>query len=152
MTAKILKAVWFLSLIITMVMLLYSYASMPDTIVLLEEGVVQSISRSGLFYAALAIIGLTNALVFVVVRLVSEKEYLFRPWFYLLVAFLNLFMVVSLQFFSLYNSAEKFDYDSIGFIIYGSISMVIVWAALWPLKMIIQKFAPQWAILKDIGE
>ncbi len=149
MSVKILKSIWLLSLLVTLVMLLYSYASMPERMELGADSPLQSVSRNGLFYAALAMIGLINSLVFAMGRLVPEKEPFFRPWFYMLLAFLNLFMVVSLQFFSLYNSSEKFNYDSIGIIIYGTISLLIVWASLWPLKMIIQKFLPKWKISKD---
>jgi hypothetical protein len=35
-----------------------------------------------------------------------------------------------------YNSAEKFDYNRIGFAIYGSVILVIIWAVSWPLYRI----------------
>jgi len=146
MADKIFKAVWFLSLMAVLVTLLYTYASLPESIQLREGGTMQWISRNGLFYLALAILGLSNALVFAVGRLVPAGEPYFRPWFYMLIVFFNVFIIVSLQFFSLYNSAEKFNYDNIGFIIYGSVSLLVVWVTLWPLRMIIQRMLPKQGI------
>ena len=141
MIVKVFKGVWFLSLMATMAAFLFVYASLPESIVVQEGEVAQSISRNGLFYATLALLGVFNALVFIVTRLYADSNEYLKAWFYGLVVFLNVFFVVALQFLNLYNSQEKFNYDSIGYIIYGSIAVVVLWSSLWPLYFIIQKIS-----------
>ena len=151
MTVKIFKAVWFLSLLASVAVLLISYASFPDTIRLSESTseVAQTISRNSLFYAVLAILGLLNALVFVVNRLMAQSDHLFHAWFYGLVVFFNLFMIVALEFFNLYNSQERFDYESIGYIIYGSVALIILWASLWPVARLVKALGTDQSISKS---
>ena len=137
MIVKIFKGVWFFSLLVTMAVLMYIYASLPESI-----QVTQSIEipRNGVFYAALALLAVFNASVFIMSRLLAGKSEFFLAWFYGLVIFLHLFIIVALQFLNLYNGNEKFNYESIGFIIYGSIAMVVLWSSLWPAYYLLQKF------------
>jgi len=150
MIVRIFKAVWFVSLVATVVVLLYAYASFPDIIQVREgqPGETDSLTRNGLFYAVLGLLSIFNAMVFVVNRFMAVGDTFFQSWFYGLVVFFNLFILVSLQFFSLFNSAEKFDYDSIGYIIYGSVALIILWASLWPLNTIIRQIRPK----QHVGE
>ena len=149
MIVRIIKGIWFFSLLVTVAVLLYSYASFPEEIQIRDGAASQTISRNGLFYAVLGLMAVFNTLVFVVTRIMGEEDPFFRTWFYGLVVFFNLFILVSLQFFSLYNSQEKFDYGSIGYIIYGCVSLIILWASLWPLNLILQYFRPKRAITQD---
>lgn len=145
MMVRIAKGVWFVSLLAAVGGLLYSYASFPEIIQLnnAPDGSTQTIQRSQLFYATLGMLALFNAMVFAVNRLMAQGDDFFQAWFYGLVVFFNLFILVSLQFFNLFNSQEKFDYDRIGFIIYGSVSLIILWASLWPLTRLIQMIRPK---------
>ncbi len=140
MVVKIFKGVWFLSLLATLAIFMYVYASLPESILVWEGEVSQSISRDGLFYSTLALLAVFNALIFIISRLYSGKNEYFRAWFFGLVTFFNLFLVVALQFLNLYNSQERFDYESIGLIIYGSIGLVIVWSFAWPVYLLAQRF------------
>lgn len=135
MIVKIFKAVWFFSLLAAVGVLLYAYASYPETIQLTEgePGQAETISREALFYSSLIILALFNSLVFVVTRLMASSGPLFHAWFYGLIVFFNLFMIVALEFFNLFNSNERFDYASIGYIIYGSVALIVLWASLWPI-------------------
>ena len=139
MVIKIFKGVWFLSLLATLAIFMYVYASLPESILVWEGEVSQSISRDGLFYSTLALLAVFNALIFIISRLYSGKNEYFRAWFFGLVTIFNLFLVVALQFLNLYNSQERFDYESIGFIIYGSISLVVLWSSLWPSYYLFQR-------------
>ena len=140
MIAKIFKGVWFLSLVVTLVFFLYGYASWPEDILVMEGEHPVSLARSSLFYLTLLVLTVFNALTFAFSRLYREKNELFAAWFYGLVTFLHLFLIVALQFFNLYNSQEKFDYESIGYIIYGSIGLVVTWFSLWPVYFLSSKF------------
>jgi hypothetical protein len=48
--------------------------------------------------------------------------------------------VVVLLFLNSSNSNEKFDFSRIGFLIYGSIILVVLWAVAWPLFLFFRKF------------
>jgi hypothetical protein len=148
MIAKIFKGVWFLSLLATVAILLYVYASLPENIEVGEKAVV---SRNVVFYSALALLAAFNSSVFVVARLYSGRPEFFMVWFYGLIIFLQLLIIVSLQFLNLYNSQEKFNYPSIGFIIYGSIALVVLWASLWPAYSMVQKFTARNSPAGDPG-
>ncbi len=140
MIVKIVKGVWFLSLLATLAVFLYVYASLPDNIIVSEGEAARSISRNGLFYSTLALLAVVNVLVIIISRLYSGSQEYFRAWFCGLVIFLNLFMIIALQYLNLYNSSEKFNYESIGSIIYGSIALVVVWFSLWPIFSLRQRF------------
>lgn len=140
MIVKISKAVWMVSLLAAAGVLLFTYAGFPDEITINESaaGVTQTISRNALFYAALVLLTLINVTIFLVNRLMSEP--LFKAWFYGLLITLNLFIVVALEFFNLFNSRERFDYERIGFIIYGSVALIVAWALMWPAGKLIATF------------
>jgi hypothetical protein len=87
---------------------------------------------------AAALIAIINALVFVVNK-VYDKEMDFRTWFYGLVICLNFFFVVALNFISLYNSGDEFDYSRIEYLIIGSTGLFVVWALGWPMYSIFRK-------------
>jgi hypothetical protein len=137
MGLKIFKVIWFFSLLAMVGVFMYVYASLPDPVTVGEGSKV--ISKEGLFYMMLAILSLTNASVFAITRLFPEKDHDFKAWFYGLVVCTNLFFVVGLAFVSLYNSTEKFDYPRIGFIIYGSLSLLIGWSISWPIFRFAQR-------------
>ncbi len=151
MVLKIFKGVWFLSLIVFFGVFIYQYASLPEKITLqesessalretsLNRGPLV-ISRDGLFYAFVATVALINMLVFVVTRLFPAKDMDFKSWFYGLVITLNIFFIVGISFISLYNSTEKFDYESIGIIIYGSLGLIVAWSLGWPVYALSRKY------------
>lgn len=138
MGLKIFKVIWFFSLLTMLGVFMYVYASLPDPVAFGEGSNI--ISKEGLFYMVLAILALINASVFAVTRLFPEKDHDFKAWFYGLVVCANLFFVVGLSFVSLYNSTEKFDYSRIGFIIYGSILLLVGWSISWPIFRLAQRF------------
>lgn len=139
MALKIIKGVWFLSLMAFLGAFMYIYASLPGNVFLLEGASAIEVSRDIIFYCFLAIVGIANMLVFVVSRLYPPDQNRFKTWFYGLVITLNLFFIVAIAFINLYNSTEKFDYSNIGYIIYGSISLVAIWLASWPVYTIFRK-------------
>src|SRR5262245_20583769 len=133
MSVKIFKAVWFLSMLAALVNLLYNYAGLPlDVVVNENEGSFISVGKDNFFYLAATLIAIINALVFVVNKL-YQKELDFRTWFYGLVICLNFFFVVALNYISLYNSGDEFDYSRIEYLILGSTALFAVWALGWPV-------------------
>jgi hypothetical protein len=136
MVLKVFKAVWFLSVVIVLADLLYVYASLPDRVVVQEtvQGRIE-VDRNIFFYVVMIILALFNALTYATAKLFRYQEE-FRTWFYGLIISLNIFFVVGMHLVNLYNSSEHFDYPRIGFVIYGSVLLVIGWAMSWPIYKI----------------
>lgn len=146
MILKLFKAVWFLSLLGFMLIFLYIYASFPVNIVLGEGVEPVSTSRDVIFYSTLIFVSLVNALVFVVRKLYSKRDERFSIWFFGQIILLNFFFCTVLGFINLLNSGEKFAFENLGIIIYGSIVLIVLWALAWPIFLLSQKFMGKQAI------
>jgi hypothetical protein len=139
MSVKIFKAVWFLSMLAVLLILLYAYAGLPVDVVVNENGGSSiTVGKENFFYLAAALIAAVNALVFVINN-VYRKDPDFRTWFYGLVICLNFFFAVALNFISLYNSGDEFDYSRIEYLILGSTGLFMVWALGWPAYSLYRK-------------
>lgn len=135
MVLKVVKAVWFISLLLAAAYLLYVYASLPEQV---DLGNSLSADRSVFFYAALVSIGALNALGFLV-RKIFQSQGAIQIWYFGLLIFFHLFLIVALTFISLTNSLEKFDYPRMGFLINGSVAILLIWALGFPILQFIQK-------------
>lgn len=139
MALKLLKAVWFLSMVAALGALLYVYASLPqDVIVQDEENSNVSVSNEVFFYVAMVLIAIMNVTVYLIAKVFKRQEDL-RTWFYGLITTLNIFFIIGLNFIALYNSSERFDYDRIAFIIYGSLGLILIWAVSWPVYLVFKR-------------
>ena len=139
MALKLLKAVWFLSMALALMALLYVYASLPQEVVVQDVSDARvSISNEAFFYGVMMFIAVTNVMVFIIGKIFKSQEDL-RTWFYALIASLNLFFIVAINFISLYNSAERFDFDRIAFVIYGSVGLLILVSISWPIYLIFRR-------------
>ncbi len=149
MIIKIFKGVWFFSLLATLGIFLYVYAALPETISLMRSGLAVpelTMTRNELFYLTVGVLTILNALVFVAAKVFARENEYFIAWIYGLVTFFNLFFVVALEFVNVSNSQERFDYQRIGYIIYTSIALVVIWSALWPIYRLIQRFSGKQAV------
>ena len=145
MILKIFKAVWFLSLMAWLALFLYVYASLPAEVLVREAESKVFLSREAVFYLFLAAIVLVNGLVFIVSRLFTDREN-FLSWFCGLIICFNFFFVIVLNFINLVNSGEKFNYDRIGYVIYGSVGLFVLWAVGWPVYSFLRKFLSKEAV------
>jgi hypothetical protein len=133
MILKIFRSVWFMSLMGLLASLLLVYASLPETVVVQEEGVQQvRLTRDTFFYIALAAITIINAMVYLIKKFYLKDE-TFRSWFHGLVITINLFFIVALSLVNSFNSGERFDFSRIGFVVYGSMALIVIWAFAWPV-------------------
>ncbi len=146
MALKIFKFVWFFSLLATVAIFLYVYASLPLEVTLQEGEQPKTISREVLFYTVLGIIGLVNVLVFLVAKFFTEEQKDFKTWFYGFVTAVNLFMVTVINFLGVYNSGERFDYSNLGVLIYGSIGLIALWSISWPVYTFYQKLSSKQSV------
>jgi hypothetical protein len=139
MVLKLFKAFWFFSLLLTLGVLMFIYASLPEKVVVQErEAKLIMLPRDAIFYIAMASMALINTLVFVVSKLFA-KDIPLRTWFYGLIITLNIFFIVALNLINTFNSGERFDYARIDFIIYGSVGLIVLWASFWPFFSIYRK-------------
>lgn len=133
MILKIFKAVWFLSMLGALANFLYIYAGLPEDVAVYEDQTnLYYVSRESLFYSAMAALALLNLLVYLFSRSVTPGED-FRTWLHGLVITVNLFFIIALSFIGLYNSAEKFEFNRLGIVIYSAIGLVVLWAISWPV-------------------
>jgi hypothetical protein len=145
MILKIFKAVWFLSLMAWLALFLYVYASLPAEVLIRETENKVFLSREAVFYLFLAAIVVVNGLVFIVSRLFTDRQN-FLSWFCGLIICFNFFFVIVLNFINLVNSGEKFNYDRIGYVIYGSVGLFVLWAVGWPVYSFFRKFLSKEAV------
>lgn len=141
MVLKLSKGLWLVSVLGVLAALLFVYAGLPEDVIVLQEGTdFVYLGREAFFYICLSVITLVNALVFMVGSVYRKDEAL-RAWFNGMVVILNIFFVLSLFLINAINSNEKFNFDRIGFLIYGSIALIAVWATSWPIFVLIRKFS-----------
>jgi hypothetical protein len=115
---------------------MYVYASLPDPVVVMEDPERVTLSKEVIFYIILSTLAVFNMFVYVFRSLNKTPEgEAFVSWFYGLVICLNLFVIVAVSYLSLFNSGERFQYERIGVIIYGSIGLMILWAFSWPVYL-----------------
>ena len=141
MVLKLSKGVWLISVMAILATLLFVYAGVPENVIVMQDGSdFMYVGRETFFYVSLAVITLINSLVFMVSAMFKKDE-LLRAWFNGLVVVLNLFFIISQLVINSINSTEKFDFERIGFMVYGSVILIAVWAISWPIIALIRKFS-----------
>jgi hypothetical protein len=120
---------------------MYTYAALPDPLVVLDNEEQLIIGKETWFYSILALLAIFNMLVYVFRSLhrSNQEGEGFVSWFYGLVICLNLFIIVAVSYISLFNGGERFEYGRIGIIIYGSVILMVAWASAWPVYLIFAK-------------
>ena len=74
MVLKLLKAIWFLSMLATLGALLYVYASLPQEVLVQDDTEARvAISNELFFYIAMVLIAVSNAMVFVMAKVFKTQ-------------------------------------------------------------------------------
>lgn len=144
MILKLFRAMWFLSALVVLANLLYVYASLPEVVVI-QSGDVVSLSREWLFYIALLIIVGVNLLVYLFKLMFADGENV-RTWFHGQVITFNIFFIIALQALNVFNSNENFDHSLVSIYLTGSLTLILLWAAGWPVYLLIQRFVVKQAV------
>jgi uncharacterized membrane protein len=140
MVLKIIKAVWFLSVLAVLARLLFGYAGWQEELVIQETADEQLVmNKEALFYVLVAVLVIINVVVYIFGKVYKRDEAV-RTWIHALVISINIFFIVGISLIGLYNSSEKFDYAGIDFIIYGSVGLMLLVALVWPVYLFYQKF------------
>jgi len=143
MVQRIFKAVWFLSLLATLAVFLYIYASLPPDVMISNEGEIIVFSREATFYIVLTVMAFVNAFVFLVSRFYTKINSAFSAWFYGLIAVVNFFIIASIGYIYVINSGEHYDYSNLGTLLTLSLGLVIIWILSWPVYVLLQKRTPE---------
>ncbi len=138
MIANIFKGVWFFSLVGLVAVFFYVYASLPESVIIYGDLEPVRISKELLFYVSITWVAIWNVLVYLIPSIVKPATK-FMWWLLGLVICLNLFFLITISFINVFNSNERYNYDSIGYIIYGSLSLLAIWSASWPVYVFFQK-------------
>lgn len=143
MILKIFKGVWFISMLAVVANMLYVYAGLPEEVVVGEEDLSNYvIGREILFYSWLAVVGITNVLVYVFGKSIEPDE-TFRTWLTGLIITVNLFFIIGLSFIGLYNSSETFDFNRAGIVLYISMGLMGIWLTSWPVILVLRRLKIQ---------
>lgn len=145
MTLKLFRAMWFLSVLVVLANLLYVYASLPEVVTVQEDGGNVSVNREWLFYILMVSIVIINVLVYFFKLMYEDAETL-RSWFHGLIITINIFLIIAMQALNVYNSTEMFDHSRVSFFLFGSLGLIILWAAFWPVYLVVQKFVLKQAV------
>lgn len=131
---RLLKFFWLVSLFIYLGGLLWIYSFLPDRVgfhVNMYGMPDEFIERSSFFYSSLFIFLLSNALLYALHKLLmvtrrtaqTERALLLRQdlagWLLGFAGALNLFFVMAMLFFGLFNSRENFDVNDYALLVYG---------------------------------
>ena len=139
MALKLLKGLWFLSMLAALGSLLYVYAGLPQDVVIQHDADANvSVSNEAFFYLVMVLLAISNAMVYAFGK-VFERDIDFRAWFHGLVMTLNIFFIIALVYIMQYNSNERFDYGRIAGVIYGSVALIVLWAFFWPVYRIFKR-------------
>jgi hypothetical protein len=140
MALKLLKGAWFVSMAAALVALLYVYAGLPQQVIVQNDGGSNvTITNEVFFYVVMMILAITNVMVFVIGK-VFHREEDFRAWFFGLIMTLNIFFIIALIYIFQYNSNERFEYERVAFVIYGSLALMVLWACFWPAYLVFRRF------------
>lgn len=134
-------------MLVVLANLLYVYASLPEQVVVQDESDGRILaSREFFFYFIAVLLVIVNVMVYLTTRVFAGQES-FRAWFHGLIITMNIFFVFALNLIQVYNSNEQFDFARIGFIIYGSVILVVGWAISWPAYVAYRKIFAKQAVL-----
>lgn len=131
---RLLKFFWIVSIIMFFGALLLVYAFLDDRVGVLSNKLGmpdEFIARETFFYVSLITFLISNALLYILYKLMmltrrsskTERALALRQaiayWLLGLAGTINLFFMMSIAFFGLFNSREKFDLNDYAILVYG---------------------------------
>lgn len=137
---RLVKAFWFVSVLISLAVLLYVYAALPEIVNLNILGGVHKFDRETSFYTALAVVALSNFALYALSRHMKYRNKAVNTiminWQLSLAGLLNFFYIVAMLFLFLLNSGETFNFDNFGYLIFVSLGFIIIWIFVLPILLI----------------
>ncbi|HNP16801.1 MAG TPA: hypothetical protein PKL31_00095 [Fulvivirga sp.] len=137
---KLIKAFWFVTLLITMAVLLYTYASFAEAQIVNIQDNVGNISRESFFYLSLVIITLSNFTLYIVARKLKDRENKIAEfvygWLMSFAVVLNFFFMISMSFVQVNNSGEMYDFTYLGYLIFIALGFIVLWVLALPIFLL----------------
>ena len=141
---KVIKRVWGVSLLATLACLLFVYASLPAQVGYESDQVGQAVAfvtRDTFFYIMLGVLSLTNVLFYGLVHYANSRFHegllvTLRSWSFSFATVLNAFFVVGMLFINTFNSGEQFNYQNLGYLIYFTLGLIMIWLLSFPFIVI----------------
>ncbi|MEN8249655.1 MAG: hypothetical protein ABFS32_12040 [Bacteroidota bacterium] len=131
MVVRFFSALGWITLIFSMVVFLVSYASFPQEVLVLVDGVGQPqlyVEKGTLFYSLLAFAMLINAMAIGIKGVIKNHESteLMQISIHVSQMFFNMFFASSVYFINILNSRENFDYSNFGYLIYITGGLMVI--------------------------
>jgi len=142
MISKIFKAVWFVTVLAFMLVLIYVYAGLPEEVEVMQAGSMYMVlGRESFFYVYLGLAALANSLIYSYYNIGKKTDPdSLLSWIMGLGVVLNMFFIVSMNFISLYNSMDRVDYTFSGIILVAVVALLSIWVISWPVYSIFRKY------------
>lgn len=145
MYLKIFRAAWFMSVLVFLAALLLAYAALQEQVSIPFSPAGSqdfvTFSRETFFYSFLGMGAVINVLPYVIRAALKKRIYdPFRTWFHGVLITFHVFLIVSINFIEVFNSGASYNYNSIIFVIYGSICLIVLWAIAWPMYLIYARY------------
>ncbi len=142
MIGRFIKALWFFSLLACLANLLYVYAGLSQQVLYGAETQGWLSDKENFFYVALALLTISNFSLYALSKNMKYKNEVLNSllinWQLSFAIVLNLFYVVGLNFIFLFNSGEKFNYDSFGYLVFLALGLILVWLVALPILVVRQ--------------
>ncbi|UII25562.1 hypothetical protein LVD15_19960 [Fulvivirga maritima] len=145
---RLIKAAWFVSLLVSLAALLYVYASIPVEVIYRLDNFgnpIGEISRETFFYVSLIILVVANFSLYTVSRSLQYRDEsiknIMTSWQLSFALVLNFFFIIIWNFISLVNSGEHYAYTNSGYLIYVALGLIALWVLALPLILIKKKIS-----------
>jgi hypothetical protein len=126
MAVRFFSALGSLSIILTFLIFIVSYAGFPDEVLVYVNSLGEPqnyLSKNTLFYALLGFLIVFNATFFGLKSILSKNDLqleITESGVHISQIFFNLFFASSVYFINILNSRENFNYSNFGYMIYVS--------------------------------
>lgn len=135
---RIIKSLWFVSLVGVFGMLMFAYAGLPDIVQYADSS---EVTRDFFFYTALIILGISNFSLYGIAQRFRKQSNVMattvEAWLYSFNLLLNFFYSVVLMFINMFNSGESLQYQYYGYYIYVSLGLIVI--CIFSLPVLIAK-------------
>ena len=142
---RLIKALWFTTLVGVSGFLMFVYAGFSEDQLILINDSMEGINREVFFFSSLTIIMVANFTLYILswnLRKQDRKTAEFvKGWLMSLAVTLNFFMIVSLSLLQVFNGGESFNYTNLGYLIFLSLGAVLICALAFPAFLVKEKFS-----------
>ncbi len=138
---RIIKFIWIISLLTGLAVLLYTYASLGETVVYSSgDSETGSVTREMFFYIGLGVLVIFNFTFYAISRNMhlghAPLKQALINWQLSFASCLNFFFIVGILFLMLYNSGENFNFNNFGYLVYISLAAIILWIIALPVVIL----------------